>query len=887
MKKNKKGFTLIELLAIIVILAVIAVITTPIILNIIENSKKGAATNSALGYKDAIQKYYASKLFEDNNFKLQGEFDIDNQGAISNELEEYQIAFSGTTPSGGYATIENGKLISGCVQINEYAVRFEEGSVSETKKGNCGPVLAEAFPQVTDENPGIICGNGETEDYDNSTVCYIYSVEDLVAFSNMVNSGKNFSGKTVHLMNNLDIQNDKSYVNPSINQFGDINENNTISETLKEELTDTEAKGFKPIGNSSNKFSGIFEGNTHTLKDIFINRSSIDYVGIFGYNNGTIKGIKLIDVDVKGKDYTGLIAGYNTGNITSTITTGTLSGSKKLGLAVGKNDSGTVESVVRGNITSTFNSTGNGLIGGIVGITSNGTVKGINQGGTISVNSGNAYRTIGSTGGSPTMRTVSSNTVTTPNTNTSSLGQGGLTVNSAYINNIATLERVLDTYVNGDNNKDGYYYDNDENGDVTIYSTTDHPLTITMTGTGTSEDPYIITNYEQLKEASYDTTKAYRLAADIDMQGKNPILLAGYGNSFSGIFEGNGHTLSNATYGGNNYVALFGYNESTGKIKGLKLENINIVSYEISGIICGENHGDITETIAKGNVSGYTKLGLAVGYNYGTVESIVQGNITSSFSTTNSEANVGGIVGNESNGTVKGINQGGTITVSAGKAYRTVGTTGGSPTMKTIASSTATAPTSSNSIGGKGGATVNVEYINNIAALERVLDTYVAGDNNNDGYYYDNDEDGNATIKNTRDNPLTRTMSGEGTSEDPYIITSYDQLKEAAYNTTKTYRLDADINMQGKNTIILAGYTHSFSGTFDGNGHTISNGTIGGSDYVGMFGYNETSGTIKGLKLENINVGAYELSGIISGENHGTITDVIATGNISGYTKIG
>ena len=40
--KNKKGFTLIELLAIIVILAIIAVITTPIILNIIENAKKGA-----------------------------------------------------------------------------------------------------------------------------------------------------------------------------------------------------------------------------------------------------------------------------------------------------------------------------------------------------------------------------------------------------------------------------------------------------------------------------------------------------------------------------------------------------------------------------------------------------------------------------------------------------------------------------------------------------------------------------------------------------------------------------------------------------------------------------------------------------------------------------
>ena len=65
MKKNK-GFTLIELLAIIVILAIIAVITVPIILNIIENSRRGAAIDSAYGYKDSIQKYYVTKSVTDS-----------------------------------------------------------------------------------------------------------------------------------------------------------------------------------------------------------------------------------------------------------------------------------------------------------------------------------------------------------------------------------------------------------------------------------------------------------------------------------------------------------------------------------------------------------------------------------------------------------------------------------------------------------------------------------------------------------------------------------------------------------------------------------------------------------------------------------------------------
>ncbi len=53
--KKKNGFTLIELLAIIVILAIIAVITVPIILNIIETARKGAAKNSVTGYGKAVE----------------------------------------------------------------------------------------------------------------------------------------------------------------------------------------------------------------------------------------------------------------------------------------------------------------------------------------------------------------------------------------------------------------------------------------------------------------------------------------------------------------------------------------------------------------------------------------------------------------------------------------------------------------------------------------------------------------------------------------------------------------------------------------------------------------------------------------------------------------
>ena len=62
MKANQKGFTLIELLAVIVILAIIALIATPIVLNIIEKAKEGAARSSAFGTIDAARLYYIENL---------------------------------------------------------------------------------------------------------------------------------------------------------------------------------------------------------------------------------------------------------------------------------------------------------------------------------------------------------------------------------------------------------------------------------------------------------------------------------------------------------------------------------------------------------------------------------------------------------------------------------------------------------------------------------------------------------------------------------------------------------------------------------------------------------------------------------------------------------
>lgn len=63
---NKKGFTLVELLAVVVILAIIAIIAVPLILGVIESSKKGAFKDSVYGLLEAGDIYVASSDINEN-----------------------------------------------------------------------------------------------------------------------------------------------------------------------------------------------------------------------------------------------------------------------------------------------------------------------------------------------------------------------------------------------------------------------------------------------------------------------------------------------------------------------------------------------------------------------------------------------------------------------------------------------------------------------------------------------------------------------------------------------------------------------------------------------------------------------------------------------------
>ena len=178
---NKKGFTLIELLAIIVILAIIAVITVPIILNIIDESKQGATTDSAYGYKDGILNYSAYlQAVNPNSAGIKGSYTV-------TELKTTGLKVTGKEPSEGIVLVDN-EGVSGCLQFDEYASYLYNSKVINTVKSKCPTVkLATTGDGLykSETEPGRLIYRGEnpnnriflSEDGTNNTLYRIVSYE--------------------------------------------------------------------------------------------------------------------------------------------------------------------------------------------------------------------------------------------------------------------------------------------------------------------------------------------------------------------------------------------------------------------------------------------------------------------------------------------------------------------------------------------------------------------------------------------------------------------------------------------------------------------------------------------------------------------------------------
>ncbi|MDR3177860.1 MAG: hypothetical protein LBT96_02630 [Campylobacteraceae bacterium] len=203
--------------------------------------------------------------------------------------------------------------------------------------------------------------------------------------------------------------------------------------------------GWKPIGNdNTNYFRGIFNGNNNTITDLWINRPSGNYQGLFGYiQYAQIRNLGVEITEIKSGNYTGGIAGnVQSSSITNVYSTGNINGDYSVG--------GIAGIVYRSNITSSYsmgNISGNEEdVGGIAGsVAFNGNVANSYSNGSI-----NGNRSVGGIVGGVTLNGNVANSYSTGNiSGTQKVGgivgeviRNGNITNSYSTGNISGNEQV-------------------------------------------------------------------------------------------------------------------------------------------------------------------------------------------------------------------------------------------------------------------------------------------------------------------------------------------------------------------------------------------------------------------------------------------------------------
>lgn len=161
-------------------------------------------------------------------------------------------------------------------------------------------------------------------------------------------------------------------------QMANFLNNSDVVFELKNDLNLTEfiadnypSEGWAPIGVSATPFKGTLKGNNRTISGLSINRSSTEYVGLFGYLNGAkIENLTLKASTVKGGDHTGVFAGYAS-SVTLTnihVTATGVTGGNYTGGFIGQTASCTINTLTL--TVSGTGVTGSNRTGGALGIAS-------------------------------------------------------------------------------------------------------------------------------------------------------------------------------------------------------------------------------------------------------------------------------------------------------------------------------------------------------------------------------------------------------------------------------------------------------------------------------------------------------------------------------------
>ena len=136
--------------------------------------------------------------------------------------------------------------------------------------------------------------------------------------------------------------------------------------------------GWEPIGihvydDSSMRFRAIFEGNGHSISNLFINRGNANYVGLFGItlSSSQIRNTGLRSFNVIGGHYVGGLVGQGRGAITSSYASGSVARARSFaGGLIGFNYGPITASYASGSVRGTGD-----YVGGLIGRNDGGQIK--------------------------------------------------------------------------------------------------------------------------------------------------------------------------------------------------------------------------------------------------------------------------------------------------------------------------------------------------------------------------------------------------------------------------------------------------------------------------------------------------------------------------------
>ncbi|AFV22853.1 GLUG domain protein [Methanolobus psychrophilus R15] len=462
-------------------------------------------------------------------------------------------------------------------------------------------------------------------------------------------------------------------------------------------------KGFKPIGNNSVKFTGTFDGQNYTITGLFIDRTTEDYVGLFGRTDAgaTIKDVGLVDINITGGDNVGGLVGENYGGtITDSHSTGDVTGENYVGGLVGYNDGAITDSYSTGDVTGTGDDVG-GLVGLNTGTiensysTSNVTGTGDNVGGLVGINYcgtiTNSHSTGDVTGENYVGGLVGYNADDKSSgggtiTDSYSIGEvngtnwvGGLlglnylgTITQSYWDSETSSQsesaggegrttsqmKQQSTFIDWDFTHKWEIHCAVNNGYPYLQNlTTSYP--IFENGDGSENNPYEVSTICQLQAMNLDLSAHYILINDIDASetvnwndgaGFIPIANAYFGEEmedmedmFSGSFDGNEYHVNDLFINVPSEdivgVGLFGYLGPNSVIKNVRVHGNVTGGLGGVGILAGLNLGTIINSHSSGHVDGGLLIGGLSGYNGGIIENSI------SSASVEGGLGIGGLVG--------------------------------------------------------------------------------------------------------------------------------------------------------------------------------------------------------------------------------------------------